>query len=231
VDCYISLTEFARKKMIEGGLPAEKIRVKPNFVLPDPGRRTNSGDYALFVGRLEELKGVPTMLSAWEQLPKSIPLVIAGDGAYRVGMEAEITKRQLSHVNYKGRLSREKTLEAMKNARFLIFPSEWYEGFPVTIAESFACGVPVICSRMGSMQEIVDDHRCGLHFTPGDASDLAAKVQWAWSHPEDVDMMGHQARVDFETRYSAARNYEMLSEIYGSVMAGRESRGPKVGAS
>jgi glycosyltransferase involved in cell wall biosynthesis len=109
----------------------------------------------------------------------------------------------------------------MKKARFLIFPSEWYEGFPVTIAESFACGVPVICSRLGSMQEIVTDGRTGLHFQPGDADDLRTKVLWAWDHANEIDAMGRRARREFEKKYTAARNIEMLQEIYEFAMASR----------
>jgi glycosyltransferase involved in cell wall biosynthesis len=219
VDCYVALTEFAREKMIQGGLPAEKIRVKPNFVLPDPGPRAGNGDYALFVGRLVDLKGVGTLIKAWSKLPATIPLVIAGDGPFRPEMEKLIADLKLTSVNYRGRLSRQDTLAAMKRARFLMFPSEWYEGFPVTIAESFACGVPVLCSRLGGMQEIVDDGRTGLHFRPGDPSDLAEKVQWAWSHPKETSTMGLAARAEFEAKYSAERNFGMLTDIYESVIS------------
>jgi glycosyltransferase involved in cell wall biosynthesis len=219
VDCYVALTEFAREKMIQGGLPADKIRVKPNFVLPDPGPRTSDGDYALFVGRLVDLKGVGTLIKAWSKLPASIPLVIAGDGPYRPEMEKLISDFKLANVDYRGRLSRNETLATMKGARFLMFPSEWYEGFPVTIAESFACGVPVLCSRLGGMQEIVDDGRTGLHFTSGDAADMAEKVQWAWSNPEETSNMGLEARAEFEAKYSAERNFGMLTEIYERVIS------------
>ncbi len=219
VDCYIALTEFARSKMIEAGLPSEKIRVKPNFVLPDPGQRTGNGEYALFVGRLVDLKGLGTLIKAWSKLPADIPLMIAGDGPYREEMQNLISSLKLNNVTYRGRLSRQDTLAAMKGARFLMFPSEWYEGFPVTIAESFACGVPVLCSRLGGMQEIVQDHVTGLHFTAGDATDMAEKVQWTWSHPEEISSMGVRARLEFETKYSAKQNFGMLMEIYESVIS------------
>ena len=219
VDCYVALTEFAKEKMIQGGLPAEKIRVKPNFVLPDPGPRRGQGDYALFVGRLVDLKGVGTLIKAWRKLPGSIPLVIAGDGPYRPEMEKLIADLKLANIDYRGRLSRTETLATMKGARFLMFPSEWYEGFPVTIAESFACGVPVLCSRLGGMQEIVEDGCTGLHFTTGNAADLAEKVQWAWSNPQETSAMGLAARAEFEAKYSAERNFGMLTEIYESVIA------------
>lgn len=219
VDCYVALTEFARQKMIQGGLPAERIVVKPNFVLPDPGPRQGHGEYALFVGRLVDLKGVGTLIKAWSKLGAPIPLVIAGDGPFRPEMEKLISDLKLSNIDYRGRLTRQDTLAAMKGARFLMFPSEWYEGFPVTIAESFACGVPVLCSRLGGMQEIVEDGRTGLHFNPGDAADIAEKVQWAWSHPEETSAMGQAARAEFELKYSADRNFGMLTEIYENVIA------------
>ena len=233
VNCYVALTEFARHKLIEGGLPAERIRVKPNFVLPDPGSRISakvsnseetsskqgSGEYALFVGRLVKAKGVFSMMQAWERIGGQVPLVIAGDGPCREQLETVLKDGKLPSVTYLGRLSRPDTLATMKRARFLIFPSEWYEGFPVTIAEAFACGVPVICSRLGSMQEIVSDGRTGVHFQAGDPEDLAKKVLWGWQHPEEMDAMGRRAREEFENKYTAARNIEMLEEIYRFAMA------------
>jgi glycosyltransferase involved in cell wall biosynthesis len=221
VDCYIALTEFSRAQFIAGGLPAERIAVKPNFVLPDPGMAKKKGDYAIFVGRIEDLKGVPTLLDAWRRLPEPIPLVIAGDGTYRPQLEAELRGNGLSSVQYRGRLSRQDTLAAMQGARFLLFPSEWYEGFPVTIAESFACGTPVIASRLGSMAEIIADGRTGLHFAAGNAEDLADKVYWAWTHPTELESMSGAARNEFEAKYTAERNYEMLMDIYHQVMAAR----------
>ncbi len=91
VTSYIVLTEFARTKFLQGGLPAEKLFVKPNFVYPDPllragnGNRTRTGDgnYVLFAGRLSPEKRVSTMLDAWGRLRTCIPLVIVGGGPQR----------------------------------------------------------------------------------------------------------------------------------------------------
>jgi glycosyltransferase involved in cell wall biosynthesis len=225
VDCYVTLTEFSRRKMIAGGLPADRIRVKPNFVLPDPGAKSGHGHYALFVGRMVNSKGVPAVVEAWKQLP-GVPLHIVGDGPCREQIEAAQKRGDLPSVIYHGRLPRAETLAVMKSARFLIFPSQWYEGFPVTIAESFACGVPVVASRLGAMQEIVSDGVTGLHFQPGDVKDLCEKAQWAWEHPEQMDNMGQRARQEFEKKFTAERNRAILEEIYQSVVSVRSARAP-----
>lgn len=213
VDVYIALTEFARRKFIEGGLPAEKIVVKPNFVYPDPREGEHADRYFLFVGRLSSEKGVMTLLNTWKFL-KDIPLKIVGDGPLKEKVQTLIEQKKLKHIEILGPQPREKVFELMKEAKALIFPSEWYEGFPMTLAEAFATGLPVIASRLGAMAELVDEGRAGLLFEPGNPEDLAAKVEWAWSHPEAMAEMGREARREYEAKYTAERNYEMLMEIY-----------------
>ncbi len=214
VDGYVALSEFARRKFVDSGLPAAKMHVKPNFVQPDPGEREAPGHYALFVGRLSPEKGVTTLLSAWEKLNRSAPLVIVGDGPERQSLESESAARGLSSVKFRGWLTGEETRAAMKRAAFLVIPSLWYEGFPMIIAEAFACGLPVICSKLGALQEIVDDQQTGLHFAHGDAADLAHKVEWARANASQVSVMGKAARQMYEARYTPERNYDMLMQIY-----------------
>jgi glycosyltransferase involved in cell wall biosynthesis len=226
VDRYIALTGFCRDKLIEGGLPESRIVVKPNFVLPDPGMQVKRGQYAIFVGRLVDPKGLPALLSACRQIGQRVRVVIIGDGPSKADLEAAIQTGEYPGVSYRGRLPRSETMEAIKSARFLIFPSGWYEGFPMTIAESFACGVPVICSGMGSMQEIVADGVTGLHFRAGDADDLARKIEWAWNHADEMETMGRTARREFETKYAAEQNFVMLKNIYDLAIASREGRAP-----
>jgi glycosyltransferase involved in cell wall biosynthesis len=102
----------------------------------------------------------------------------------------------------------------------------------MTIIEAYACGLPVIASRLGVMQEIVHDGRTGLHFTPGDADDLARKVEWAWAHPDEMRKMGQNARAEYEAKYTAERNYKMLIDVYQqAIVEARQplmSRDPKV---
>lgn len=212
VGCYIVRTEFARQKFIDAGLPKDRIVVKPCFVHPDPDYRTELGDTALFVGRLSPEKGLRTLLAAWQSLDGRFPLKIAGEGPLRPELEAEIRRRGIKGVEMLGRLSGSEVFAEMKRSRFVIFPSEWYEGLPLTIVEAFACGVPVIASRLGSMIELVSPG-LGLHFTPGDAEDLAAKVEWAWTHPREMQEMGRNARTEYEAKYTAERNYAILEGI------------------
>jgi len=135
-----------------------------------------------------------------------------------------VVARNLTNVTFKSWLSREETRAAIKNATFTILPSIWYEGFPMSIVESFACGTPVLCSSLGGMQEIVDNHRTGLHFAPGNADELASRVEWAWAHPSQVAAMGKEARREYETSYTAGRNYDLLMQIYRATIRARGGR-------
>jgi glycosyltransferase involved in cell wall biosynthesis len=218
VDCYIALTEFSRQKFIAAGFQPDKIVVKPNFVEISPRPKPVAGEYALYVGRLSPEKGLETLLCAWERLPGRCPLQIIGDGPERATLEGLVRRHKNANVTFRGSLSRTETIEAMKKARFVVVPSVWYEGFPMVIAEAFACGAPVVCSRLGAMEEIVADHGTGLHFTPGDAEDLSQKAYWAWTHPVEVSEMGAAARCEYEACYTAEQNYISLMEIYYRVL-------------
>jgi len=215
VDAYIAPSEFARRKFIEGGLPASRIVVKPNFVSPDPGVGEGSGGYALFVGRLSAEKGIAVLVSAWREL-SHIALVVAGDGPL-AGTEWP------PGVSWIGSQRRERILALMRDARVLIIPSLCYETGPLTLFEGFACGLPVIASNLGSMAERVTHQQTGLLFNPGDAADLARQVRWAFEHPEAIETMRRAARREFEEKYTAETNYKMLIAIYEqAIKRGKE---------
>lgn len=214
IDRFIVLTEFARQKFIRSGFPSEKLCVKPNFLAADPGLGTQAGGYALFVGRLSPEKGLQTLLRAWQQLMNAIPLRIVGDGPLQQELAGYAACNSLSSIRFLGRLNRSETQEAIKGALFLILPSECFENFPMTIVESFASGTPVICSRLGGMQEIVTHQHTGLHFDPGKSNHLAEIVSWAWAHPERMRAMGMAARRQYELKYTARKNHSLLMDIY-----------------
>jgi glycosyltransferase involved in cell wall biosynthesis len=216
VDVYVALTDFARNKFIEGGLPAEKIVVKPNFVAPDPGRGQGGGGYALFVGRLAPEKGTGTMLAAWDRLGKRIPLKIVGDGPLRDRVEG--TSARQSNVQWLGHRPVEEVHALMGKADMLVFPSQWYETFGRVAAEAFAAGTPVIAANIGAVAELVEHGRTGLKFRPGDPEDLVTQVEWALSHPAELRGMREEVRAEFEAKYTAERNYRALMEIYDAAL-------------
>ena len=226
VDIYIALSEFARKKFVQGGLPAQRLVVKPNFVHPDPGSRSRLelGSYALFVGRLSEEKGLLGLLTAWARLSQAIPLYILGDGPMREEMGTLVRALGLSGVTVLGTLPRSEVFRWMKGARFLTFPSHWFEGCPLAIVEALACGIPVIATGLGTVPETIEHGRTGLHVAPGDSDDLAQKVDWAWSHPTEMQMMGWAARREFEVKYTAQQSYSQLTKIYQRLIDRKTDR-------
>lgn len=222
VNTYIALSNFSKQRFIAGGLPQEKIAIKPNFVEPDPGPRSSDGEYALFVGRLSQEKGLHTLLAACKRTPQ-VAVVIAGDGPLLSELQACAQRLELRNVVFRGRLPRREIEAVLKNARFLIQPSECYENFPMTVVEAFACGTPVICSRIGALEEIVTDGQTGLQFKPGDSEDLAAKIDWAWQHRGATRAMGQRARHEFEDKYTAEQNHRYLVGLYSRVLSTRVS--------
>lgn len=215
IHAYIALTDFGKQKFIQGGIPAEKITVKPNFVQSDPGLGNHEGGFALYAGRLSPEKGIRTLMQGWK-LRKGMPIKIAGDGPLRTLVEK--SAETIPGIEYLGKVTHTELLALMKNARVIIAPSECYEGFPLVIAEAFACGLPVITAHHGALSELITDGVTGLHFRPSDADDLAGKVNWAWSHPHEIAQMGLNARREYEEKYTAERNYEMLNQIYERVI-------------
>ncbi len=167
VDAYIVFTQFQKAKMVQAGLPIEKLYIKPNFVFaPTSLNQTDKlGDYLLFVGRLSEEKGVSVLIDAYLQNNLCIPLKIVGDGPLRKSLEQMVKNSSRKNIiEFLGYQDKHKVLSLMQNAQFLIFPSIWYEGFPLTIAEAFACSLPVIAPKLGSMGEIVEDEVTGCTF-------------------------------------------------------------------
>jgi glycosyltransferase involved in cell wall biosynthesis len=209
VSTYIVLTAFAREMVIAGGLPPDRIVVKPNALSEDPGRGEHAGDYALFVGRLSAEKGLDLLLQAWRQLRRPYKLVIAGSGPLDT-----LSQGAPPHITWLGHQPKARIFELMREAAFLVFPSSVYEGFPMTLVQALATGLPVIASGHGSMAEIIRDGVTGYHFTPGDASDLAARVEWAFANRDELRRLGGGGRDEFLSTYTAERNYATLAAAY-----------------
>ena len=216
VDAVIALTEFAASKLAEGGLPVERIHVKPNFVA-DPGERGGSGTGFLFVGRLAPEKGIGTLIDAAPLLEPGIEIRLAGDGP-------EDDRLRAAAIRYPalrplGRLERAGVQAEMAASLAVVFPSLWYEGMPMTVLEAFAAGVPVIAARRGAAAVMIEDGVTGLTFEPGDAAGLAAGLAWAQAHPTEMAAFGRAARQRFLAAYTAEASHRRLLEIYDVALA------------
>jgi glycosyltransferase involved in cell wall biosynthesis len=209
IDTYIAVSEFARAKFVAGGLPAHRIIVKPNFLQQDPGTGAHQGDFALYVGRLSPEKGVAPLIRLWERLAPRIPLRVIGSGPLET-----LAADSPPSVEWLGWQPREQVLAAMKDASFLVFPTECYEGFPMVLLEAMATGLPEIASSQGSLPEIIRDGESGVLVPPGDPEHWAHALQWAISHPKELAVMGQRGRQAFEDNYTQHSGYRRLSQVY-----------------
>ncbi len=208
---FIVLSDFSKELFMKSSLHLDEAQVivKPNF-LNDSGRKASKKeDYFIYVGRLSEEKGIQTLLKAFTNSDKK--LVIIGDGNLKE--EVLAATKANKNISYKGFQEREVIMEEISKAKALIFPSEWYETFGLTIIEAFACSTPVIISDIGGHSEMVEEGKTGLHFTCRDADDLIRVIQKFEDLPEK-EKMAENGRLEFEKKYTAQANYQFLINIY-----------------
>jgi glycosyltransferase involved in cell wall biosynthesis len=218
VTSYIALSNFSREKFVAGGLPGERIHVKPNFVESKaaPQWHENGRRGGLFVGRLSSEKGLDVLIGAMQALQCAgvRPRVrIVGSGP----LEASV--REAFQDDFLGPRASAEVFDLLHTALFVVAPSTCYETFGLVAVEAFACGTPVIASRHGGLGELVEDGVTGLLFDPGDADDLARKIGWAIRHPEEMLRMGRAAHAEYLKKYTPQENYRMLTDIYHHAIA------------
>jgi glycosyltransferase involved in cell wall biosynthesis len=213
---FIALNSFCRDKFIAGGLPADRISVKPNFYANDCFPQWADRAGGLFAGRLSFEKGLD-VLGAAAQSMSSCSVKVVGRGP----LEEDVTST--FGRDYLGFRSQQEVVELLRQSLYLVAPSACYENFPLVVVEAFASGTPVIASRHGSYAALVEDGVTGMLFAPGDAQELAQKIAWADAHPEEMKQMGRRARAEYESKYTPAENYRLLMNIYHLAL--QESNG------
>ena len=216
---YITPSNFMRKKMIEFGMPGNKIVHIPNFV--DPSKYHFSAEtenYFVYIGRLSRIKGVGTLLKAMKHLSSNTKLLIIGDGPQRAELEQIKETLELDHVHFLGYQDTESLTQLLAKSQFSVLPSEWYENCPMSILESMAIGKPVVGARIGGIPELIEDGQDGLLFESKNALDLADKLRYLIAKPEQCKQMGLNARRKMETSYNAEFHYQNILDVYDSIL-------------
>jgi glycosyltransferase involved in cell wall biosynthesis len=225
VDTYITVSEFARAKFIEGGLPEDRLVIKPNFLSDDPGVGSHGGRFALYVGRLSQEKGIGPLTQHWGSLAPGMPLRIIGSGPLET-----LAADSPPGIEWLGRQPRERVLAAMRDAAFLVFPSECYEGFPMVVLEAMATGLPVIASRRGALPEILEDGKSGVLVSPDEPEGWRRALGWAIGNLEPLKELGRHARGAYQSKYTSDVGYRLLSEVYQRTLERAHARLPLAAA-
>jgi glycosyltransferase involved in cell wall biosynthesis len=224
VDLFLALNEFARMRFIRGGLPPDRVQVKPNFV-PDPGPRTRpaaSSETVLYVGRLASEKGVDVLVEAWRQLGDArLELAVIGDGPLLQRLE----RRPPARLRFEGRLPAEEVRTRMLGARALVLPSVWYEGQPMAVLEALAAGLPVLGSDIGGIPELLAPLGRDWLARPGEVASWAAALQ-ALTDGERIGAASLEARALYERTFSTATAAGALEAFYDQAQRHRVRSGP-----
>lgn len=177
IDTMICCSEFMKSKLDTNPIFATKTVALHNFIDKVEWKNTEKKDYVLYFGRFSEEKGIGTLIDVCKKLP-NIQFVFAGTGP----LEDEIKNiRNIKNVGFKKGESLEKLI---REARFSIYPSEWYENCPFSVMESQMYGTPVLGARIGGIPELISEGKTGELFTSGDGKDLMSKIQKLWNNKE-----------------------------------------------
>ena len=209
---YIFLTDFNKLKfsnLID--INGNNVFVKPNFVNRVKLNNNNKKEENKFVfyGRLEENKGIRTLLEAWKNVPKNYKLHIYGEGSLKkLVLDYE---EKFSNIKYYGFKPQKEVCQDLIQSNGLIMPSELYETFGMTIAESFSLGIPAIVSNIGNPSRIVEESKggviCNFHssISLSDSLDKIIKNKKIYSK---------NAKEYYEKHFNPEKNYEELINIY-----------------
>lgn len=214
---YITLTEFNKHKLSSLVKDKNDIYVKPNFVEKREQGKRKLEDYFVYMGRLDDIKGINFLVESWKYIDKNIQLYIMGTGQEYENIKSYVNKYKLNNVNILGFTKREIAFEIIKNSRATVVPSKCYEGFPMTIAESFSLGVPVIGSKIGNIESIIDDGENGLLFEKNNKESLKYVINKVFYDKELNINLGKNAYKVFKDKYTDEKNYRNIEKIYNSL--------------
>ena len=217
VDAYVVLSPFAKKKYEQRKFPGSRFFVKPNFLQTPPKPSVQDKGYGVFIGRLGEEKGIEYLLDALSRC-KRVQMKIFGDGPAKQQLLRKAEDLRLHNVEFMGVIDHQRCMKYLSESRFLVLPSMCYEGMPMVVLEAMAAKKPIVASRLGVLEDMIEHGVSGFLFKPGSVSELAERIGWLSDNVEEASLMGDRARMDFLAKYSAERNYEILMQIYAEAV-------------
>ena len=176
----ICCSEFLKAKMDTNPLFARKTVAMHNFVDRVEWKEVEKKDYALYFGRFSKEKGIDTLLKVCRELP-DVQFIFAGTGP----LENEING--IPNIKNVGFQTGEALETLIREARFSIYPSEWYENCPFSVMESQMYGTPVLGANIGGIPELIELGKTGELFESGNATELKGKIQKLWSDKKLTD--------------------------------------------
>jgi len=214
VDVFIVQSEFQKQKFMGQGIPAERIGILAGI---SPRLETSSsdtlGDWVSFVGRVSAEKGIYEFIDAARMNPE-IPFKVAGNLDSNFNLPDDIP----ANVEFVG-FKKGKELDILYiNSRLVVVPSKWYEGFPNVIVRGMLHHKPVITSREGAMQSIIDSGINGILVLPGDALALGKAIGDLYFDKEKCREFGDNGYRKAATVYSRETIYEELMGIYAQAI-------------
>lgn len=219
VDAFIAPSKFYRLKLLEYGFPDIKVHYIPNLVDIQNHTPTYEHEgYAIYFGRLEEVKGLNTLLNAAAQLNGVVKFVIVGSGPMEASLKQKCSDLRITNVDFFGEREGEELKDLVRNALFSVVPSEWYENAPYTILESYSCGKAVIGSDIGGIPELIEDGRTGFLFRPKDADDLTTKIKMLIKDKGLAARMGQNAREKVVNEFNPDLYYSNIISLYKKLI-------------
>lgn len=218
VDKFICPSEFYMNKFIEFGIPKEKVVHIPNFVdVSKFNPNYEHEDYFVYFGRLSEEKGINTLIKSMKYVNKS-KLIIVGTGPIEKELKEFVVKENIKNVEFVGFKTGNELENIIKQSRFIVIPSEWYENAPMSIIEAMAYGKAVLGSNIGGIPEFIEDNHTGMIFKTKDEIDLANKINYLIDQENQTIEMGKNARIRTEKLYDKTVHYEKIMDLYNQVM-------------
>ncbi|MCI0513663.1 glycosyltransferase family 4 protein [candidate division KSB1 bacterium] len=218
---FIVPSRFLREKMIEYHFPAEKIVHVPSFIDTELIQPNYSYDgYIAYSGRLAVEKGIQDLIDGFMKLKTRVRLLLIGDvrNPEAERLQQYVAARNFDRIEFLGYQKLAPLEKILKGAMFTVCPSRWYENTPMSIYESFALGKPVLGANLGSIPEQILPGQTGLLFEPGNAEDIAEKIDYLITNARKLPEMGQKARQLVEQRHSPAVHYTQLMEIYRQAL-------------